>query len=310
VKLRGSPAPPGAPEEYIRRHNEFILRASFAMMWITPQMAREWLERYNTRNRRLTPSASRKLREKIAQLLWCCNGESIVFDWHGILLNGQHRLDAIASGKVPVPVLVVFGVDPAAFATYDQPKKRNNADILGLLDHVNCTTLQSALGWAVADSEGKIAGHGSDQIPNESVASWLDLFPGLIESANWSAQNKTRLAPGGLLAYLHWRFSSHAPEHTVDFFEKTILGVGVKRPSWEKSLRNRLEGDLAGRRTKPDQVMIAALFIKAFNRVLFQEPCVTSLRGTKEVEPFITWKSDVERFPELASGPFPPREQE
>lgn len=312
VKLRPAPAPAGTPDTYVRRYQELISHASIAAMWVTPAMAREWLERYNTHNRKLSHYISRRLRDKISADLWYANGESVVFDWNGVLLNGQHRLDAIATGKVAVCVLVVFGISPGAFATYDQGKTRTGSDVLGMVGHSNCTILASALGWAISDDERE----GADDlrkldrlaIPNEKIHELVDAYPGLVESVYYASARKSRLAPYGLLAYLHWSFHNHAPDHAPDFFKKVIEGVNVTKPSWEHSLRARLDGDLLGRRTGPDQVMIAALFIKAFNRVLFQEPCTTFTRNGKEFQPFLVWKPGPEHFPRLKPGPFPPCE--
>lgn len=77
---------------------------------ITPEMALDWLTS-NTKNYR-KPSRSVVLRyaEAMKNGRWQTNGEAIVFNEDGILLDGQHRLYAIIEAEVSVTMLVVRGV--------------------------------------------------------------------------------------------------------------------------------------------------------------------------------------------------------
>jgi hypothetical protein len=58
--------------------------------------------------------------DKICRLLraghWRVNGESVVFDRNGHLVNGQHRLMAVSKTGISIQTVVVRGIDPKAFA--------------------------------------------------------------------------------------------------------------------------------------------------------------------------------------------------
>jgi hypothetical protein len=238
------------------------------LLWLTPAEAQRLLDRHNHSNRPLS-AAWRKLVEKIVCGTWMLNGDTIVFGSNGHLLNGQHRLAAIAAGDTPVPVFAVYNVDPAAFVTFDQGKRRNGADVLSILDYENCTTLTSALVWAQRHAEGQLHALGARSIPNEVIGDVAASYPELPASVRLvkGRWRKDRLFPPGLLAFLHYELTRRNPEAAAEFFERVVDGVGVERDSHEFLLRRRLETDLSGRRATGEQVEIAALAIKTWNNI-------------------------------------------
>lgn len=64
---------------------------------------------------------------------WEVTGQGISFDINGRLIDGHHRLRAVAYGDVPVPMLVTRGLRPEAIRAVDVGlKSRSVADVLGM----------------------------------------------------------------------------------------------------------------------------------------------------------------------------------
>ncbi len=100
---------------------------SACIMVITPMLAQQWLER-NEKNRSLKRRKILELVSALEDRHWRLNGESICFSNGGRLLDGQHRLHAIAKSDIPAAAVVVFGVNDEVMRTYDQGVKRTTAD--------------------------------------------------------------------------------------------------------------------------------------------------------------------------------------
>lgn len=103
---------------------------------ITPEMAQQYLST-SLGNRPLNKRAVRQYAAMMQLGRWAMNGESICFDSNGALVNGHHRLHAIMLGQVPVEILVVRGVDPKAWFTYDTGKMRSGSDVFQIAGVVN-----------------------------------------------------------------------------------------------------------------------------------------------------------------------------
>jgi hypothetical protein len=96
---------------------------------ITPEDATRYLAA-NTNNRPLNAKWVRALTKEIQEGRYMLNGESVIFSDTGELLDGQHRLYAIAASGMPVSILVVRGVARDAWGTIDTGKARRAAHVL------------------------------------------------------------------------------------------------------------------------------------------------------------------------------------
>jgi hypothetical protein len=99
---------------------------------ITPKRARELLEA-NTVNRRLTEKRMLAMREDMEQGRWLQTGEPIKISRTGDLLDGQHRLQALAKAKVrSIEFLVVYGLNNEAQALMDSGTSRSISNAIEL----------------------------------------------------------------------------------------------------------------------------------------------------------------------------------
>jgi hypothetical protein len=103
------------------------------VMKVTPQIAAKWLES-NTINRPLRPGVVEGYRAAFQRGEYILTHQGIAFSDTGDLLDGQHRLCAIAEmpDSFAVEMSVATDVDPRAFLAMDQGLKRGSGDILGV----------------------------------------------------------------------------------------------------------------------------------------------------------------------------------
>lgn len=255
----------------------------------TPEWAREELEKNNKGNRHLTTSWMR-LRAAIERGAWQVNGEAVMFDRSGKLINGQHRLKAVAESGIAVPVFVFYGINPDAFSTYDQGRRRSPGDVLSIIGHVNCNSLAAALAWQKKYEAGEMELAGSTGIPNDQAIKIAEDYPEMAECvAAAVGPYRNKVIPPSLTAFLLYQFSARDTELAKQFFERVALGINVPRESHEFLLRRQLEDKPMGRRHDLMARSICALSFITFNRMRRGEP----------VPRFIKWDPSVQRFPEL-----------
>ncbi len=272
---------------------ESLDQLSVVMMVATPAWAAEVLEKCNTRNRKLSNTWNR-LRSTISRGAWKINGECVVFDSDGVLIDGQHRLHAIAQSGRAVPVLVIYGVEPEAFTTFDQGKKRSGSDVLStdseFRDHAETTS--SALAWLIRKEQGQLHSTSKpESVPNDEILDRVKRYPGLIDSVHRAhGELRSRLIPPGMTAFLDYVLHGIDADAGQQFLKRVCAGFDVVSDSWEARLRKRLE-DLAPRRTVIAQRDILALVIKAFHG---------SYRGLR-VPTVLAWKS-TDAFPDFPAA--------
>jgi hypothetical protein len=107
---------------------------SMSIETITPDTARCWLENHNHGNRPIKKSVVAKYAEIMLAGKWLTSPEGIIFSSSNPvrLLQGQHRLMAIAESGVTIPMLVVRGADESVFSVLDRGIMRSAADALSI----------------------------------------------------------------------------------------------------------------------------------------------------------------------------------
>lgn len=111
---------------------------------VTPEMAREWLDKCNTKNRNMSEKTVAKYVAIIKRGEWRVTAQGVSFDTKGRLSNGQHRLEAIARSGIPVEMVVVYNEPDDAYMVNDQGKNRRLKDHLDTLGHENTTIMASS----------------------------------------------------------------------------------------------------------------------------------------------------------------------
>ena len=101
------------------------------VMEVAPDQAMRWLDG-NVHNRPLDHKYVDYIAQEIKAGRWKLMHQGIAFDPHGVLLDGQHRLWAIALSGVAVQINVTFNAPPECQEYLDGGKLRTRAERMSL----------------------------------------------------------------------------------------------------------------------------------------------------------------------------------
>lgn len=203
---------------------------------MTPAMAREYLHK-NTHNRRPSETIIERYKQDMIHNRWQFTGDAIKFSRSGRLLDGQHRLMALAEcpDGVSIQIIIVKGLAESAQEVMDQGKKRSAGDQLALRNIKNGTNIAAAvklyLTWE-QDLLFRGVRIAEAQISTPRIEEWVDENPGLVNvaSAALSSVRNTDLAPSvGLAAAMI--FTQINPTACSEFFHGLHRGAGEGHPT-------------------------------------------------------------------------------
>lgn len=105
----------------------------FSRMLVTPEMARQWLEK-NHNNRPITRARVSLIKEQIDNDTFAFTHQGIAFygDFEE-LADGQHRLAAIAEGEKSVELLVTWGLSKDTVHAIDRGRPRSITNVLNFM---------------------------------------------------------------------------------------------------------------------------------------------------------------------------------
>jgi hypothetical protein len=239
---------------------------------ITPEHAKWLLEHKNPHNRRVREKDVHTYSRDMANGHWRNTGEAIKFDEDGNLLDGQHRLHAIAHSGVTIDLLVITGdLDQEQM---DSGVKRTMADVLKLRGEQNyivlATVLRSICRW---DTENQ---NYMNQAPSRSEMfalleeyPWVRQITPMVHSLQVEADVSTTV--GALAMFWFWQID---PTDTVEFAKRVRMGNGEENdPAFRL---HRWFASEALRKTTGERAQLAVV-VKAWNAYRDGAP-VQSLR--------------------------------
>ncbi|UTC29702.1 hypothetical protein BAJUN_00720 [Bajunvirus bajun] len=205
---------------------------------VSPELARQYLEK-NTGNRRIRPRHVDMLKREIAEDRWTPNGQGIVFADTGRLLDGQHRLEAIASGDKTVPLMVTHGAKESAYGTLDQGIKRTAADDLRSMGIANATKAASAARLILLWTKGLTP--KSSVLAKSEITDFLIAHPEIADIIATVHPARKSVPTSGLAAVYFMASQSKDPSlrHRLDTFLKGLeTGANLNAGSPILTLRN------------------------------------------------------------------------
>lgn len=239
--------------------NEAQITASIET--VHPHQAREWLDA-GAANRPITVRRVKLYADAMSSGRWRVNGEALIFNRSGKLMNGQHRLVACVQSGYSFRTMIVRGVPDEAFSTIDAGRPRSIGDIVALVGEKNANVLASALIWKHHYDRGTTTQRNQSASADEALKV-LREHPGMAEWASPRAELKSWV-PGSLQTWLKYEFSSRDPEANLKFWNDLWTGAGLSEGDPVLTLRNafiREEKKTRGFR----MVVRAAMLVKAWN---------------------------------------------
>lgn len=192
----------------------------------------------NTKNRTLRESSVKTYCSDILAGKWIVTNQGIGVSRDGVLIDGQHRLEAIKRCDYPkIPILVVTGLDPEAMIAVDTGVKRSAVDILGIVFDERVYQAAPAIVRAIRQFSKKIEFGAGAMTMNEiidSIAEYKDEI-----SAACSATRATNFYSAAHLAgFVFAMKRRNATDKVVAFMRSVEDGDNLAKKSPQLVLRN------------------------------------------------------------------------
>lgn len=234
-------------------------KLSFAIEVVTPEKAAMYLGT-SIGNRNIKKDTMSALIDALSKGTFEVNGETIVFDQDGSLMDGHHRMEAIVRSKVPAICLIVRGIERNTWTTMDSGTARSLGDVFKFEGIPNYNSVSSIVAGTYAMSKGKIGintlGSGNklkrDCLSRKDALELYHKYANIWQEAARIGIN-TRYKLSGLFSikevgvisahlviYLH-----HSLEKVEEFWDLVINGDGIYA-----SLRNLFLKDMQETRFK------------------------------------------------------------
>ena len=118
---------------------------------LTPHDAEKLLTRsYGTKQRSIRADRVARLVRAITTGQWQVTHQAIAIDPDGVVIDGQHRLTAIAASGMDVEVMLARDVDPKTFSVLDTGATQSPADVLKISGFTNTNQLAAAARYLLA----------------------------------------------------------------------------------------------------------------------------------------------------------------
>lgn len=215
-----------------------LLDISIYLAEITPEVATTMLSKKNT-NRSIRLTQLNRIKRALVNQRWQINGETIIFDHDGRLLEGQHRLQAVIDAQETVWTLIVHGIDRDRFKTMGQGSKRTAGDILGIQGVKNATHIAAALRWVYRYETGQMT-NAHPNITDDELTDTLPMHAAILDSIPFGKKCHGIAAPGMATALHYLCRTGPQPEQ-----QEPVRRPGrppVVKESWDKGDPQRRKG--------------------------------------------------------------------
>jgi hypothetical protein len=204
---------------------------------ITPEMAEEWLATSNTHNRNIRDTAVIQYARDMENGNWLMTGAPIAFATDGELLDGQHRLMAIARSGETVEMFVARNLENNAQKVMDTNLRRGVGDMLKLDGYHNPMNLGAAIRLAMTyetDVPGTRRRPTRIAPTHLEVNEFLKANPDIVDATQSALRYRHLIdCPVSALSVSWWEMFKLNEETCESFFDSiannTTNGVGDPR---------------------------------------------------------------------------------
>lgn len=214
---------------------------------VDPKTAKDWLANQNI-NRTIKEKQVARIARDMLVGNWQLNGESIIFDDSGNLIDGQHRLKAVIVSDTTVPMMIVRGVSPVAQKTIDAGMTRSLGDYLTFSGMRSGTKLASFSRIVWFYRRGVFPACQTSAPPSQSELigiaeeTYEEFLPIYNQVAVHYRQGIKNLFPCPPLVFLVWITGEANQNKSMEFVEKLYCGKDLGSSDAVYHLRNTLIG--------------------------------------------------------------------
>jgi hypothetical protein len=185
-----------------------------------------------------------------------------------IVLDGQHRLEAVKASGAAITTYVTFGLEPVAQKTIDSGIKRTVADVLRMNGEAHSAVLGALIKRAAAWDEGDRRYHANYQLTKSEVEEFLAKHPDLRRSAQIASRvhGEFKIVRQSVVALTHWVFNRIDEGDCAWFFQRLADGAEMEKGHPIMALRKRLTDEKINKEYVPDWKQ-TAYYVRAWNAV-------------------------------------------
>lgn len=232
---------------------------TYEMDVVTPQQAGDWLALVRNTTKIDTRLLESYKRDMIAGA-WKINGDPLIFDVNGCLLDGRLRLHACYDSKVSFETLIIRGVDPKNFMTIDALRRRTASDIMHIRGEASGRALAASLTFLWRAGLGDLKKQAR-KISSPELVELLDKNPSVRRSLV-IAKRAAPTLPHGLGTALHYLFQNENRAKADCFFAE--LADGAEQPSEVVFALRRALDNILEEGGKRSPLLMTALAFKAW----------------------------------------------
>lgn len=210
---------------------------------VSPLLASKWLERIPQHQRRLSPAHLDRLAQDIRDGRWDENNpQPVIFDETGNLIDGQHRLRAIAVSGKALWLSVVVGVPESVYKVLDTTMPRSAAHVMAASGHKNTTTRASVVRLLLAHGSGLIRSYGASKLGTKAaVVSYGEtLNQDLLAKAAETGVALRGIATASAIGAAYYLAAEKSAEDAAVFFDAVRNGERLSADEPAFVLRERL----------------------------------------------------------------------
>ncbi len=208
---------------------------------ITPDAASKILQK-NDNNRNIVRNWVEFYKRQMLNHQWReDNGQTIVISKSGRLIDGQHRLTAIAESGVTLDMLVLRGVPEDYICTIDTGKPRSSADHLKVFGFGNDPNILAAAARIAMcfNPEGKYV-QSWGKLSSTDIIDWVGSNKGISYSLKRIPVSINVLIPRSIAVAMHFILSLVDSTKSELFFDYVANGTNLGEGSPILALRSRL----------------------------------------------------------------------
>ncbi len=243
---------------------------------ITPATASKYLATNIGHQRNVTMTHVLHLRQQMERGQWMMTGEPIIFDGHGMLVDGQHRLRALVAAKVSLDFMVVRGVSTGSFMAMNRGKSRTSGNVFTIHGVKNANNIAACVGGVLnyrraMEVQGRGGARGSlNSYIRPSTATMIeeyDAHAGMYDASIAIGALCKRMAPTSIastVAAICLIDAKHDADKVWSFWRSVASGANLPDGSPILYLRNRYTENATSKQKMPSSLLMS-LTIKCWN---------------------------------------------
>ena len=237
------------------------------VVMISSKQAARWLEEYRGPNRRTSDTQVLRFQSDMENGRWHFEGAPLRISKTNKLLDGKHRLTALANTvpEMEIPFVVEWGLDDDAQLYMDQLQSRTVAQQLSLRGLSNASIYSAVAKLYLDWTRNRLFSRGATVgvTSKPEVAEWVIEHQELLDTLSETGFRKID-APASVLGAFGLAILQTSPVKAFKFFEKLDSGIGLEDGdpilALDRRLRNIRRSGVALKQRE-----YLALLIKAWN---------------------------------------------